>query len=41
VPVPIVLRLFLPEIWIQDPERLQHAGVPDVNRAGIPGGSNF
>src|SRR5829696_8555452 len=27
VPVPIVLRLFLPETWIHDPERLQHAGV--------------
>jgi SRSO17 transposase len=30
VPVPIVLRLFLPETWIQDPERLQHAGVPEA-----------
>jgi SRSO17 transposase len=29
VPVPIVLRLFLPETWIKDPERLQHAGVPE------------
>ena len=28
VPVPIVLRLFVPKIWIRDPERLQHAGVP-------------
>jgi SRSO17 transposase len=28
VPVPLVLRLFLPETWIKDPERLQHAGVP-------------
>jgi SRSO17 transposase len=27
VPIPIALRLFLPETWIQDPERLQHAGV--------------
>ncbi len=30
VPIPIVLRLFLPETWIQDPERLQHAGVPEA-----------
>src|SRR3982751_1944274 len=26
VPVPIVLRLFLPDTWIRDRERLQHAG---------------
>jgi SRSO17 transposase len=30
VPVPIVLRLFLPETWIKDPERLRHAGVPEA-----------
>jgi SRSO17 transposase len=30
VPVPIVLRLFLPETWIRDPERLKHAGVPET-----------
>jgi SRSO17 transposase len=30
VPVPIVLRLFLPETWIKDPQRLQHAGVPEA-----------
>ena len=30
VPVPIVLRLFLPDTWIKDPERLQHAGVPET-----------
>src|ERR687894_751035 len=30
VPIPIVLRLFLPETWIQDPERLQQAGVPEA-----------
>jgi SRSO17 transposase len=30
VPVPIILRLFLPETWIRDPERLQHAGVPET-----------
>jgi SRSO17 transposase len=32
VPVPIVLRLFLPESWIKDPKRLQHAGVPEPFR---------
>jgi SRSO17 transposase len=30
VPVPIVLRLFLPDTWIQDPERLHQAGVPEA-----------
>ena len=30
VPIPIVLRLFLPDTWITDPERLQHAGVPET-----------
>ncbi len=30
VPVPIVLRLFLPETWIADPHRLQQAGVPEA-----------
>jgi len=30
VPIPIVLRLFLPETWVKDPERLQHAGVPET-----------
>jgi SRSO17 transposase len=30
VPVPLVLRLFLPDTWIKDPERLQHAGVPEA-----------
>src|SRR5215208_4858808 len=30
VPVPISLRLFLPDTWINDPERLQHAGVPEA-----------
>jgi SRSO17 transposase len=29
VPIPIVLRLFLPDIWIKDPGRLQRAGVPE------------
>ena len=28
VPVPVSLRLFLPEIWISDPVRLDKAGVP-------------
>src|SRR5215204_6322317 len=30
VPIPIALRLFLPETWTNDPERLQPAGVPDA-----------
>jgi len=29
VPIPIILRLFLPETWIKDSERLQQAGVPE------------
>jgi SRSO17 transposase len=29
VPIPIVLRLFLPDTWIKDPGRLQRAGVPE------------
>ncbi len=28
VPIPLVLRLFLPETWIKDPERLQVASPP-------------
>ena len=32
VPIPIVLRLFLPDTWIKDPERMQHAGVPETFR---------
>lgn len=29
VPLPIALRLFLPEEWTRDPERCRHAGVPE------------
>jgi SRSO17 transposase len=30
VPIPLVLRLFLPDTWIKDPERLRQAGVPET-----------
>jgi SRSO17 transposase len=30
VPIPISLRLFLPDTWIKDRERLQRAGVPEA-----------
>jgi SRSO17 transposase len=30
VPVPVALRLFLPEPWTSDPERLERAGVPEA-----------
>ena len=30
MPIPIVLRLFLPDTWIKAPERLQRAGVPEA-----------
>ena len=33
VPVPIALRLFLPESWTGDPARLEQAGVPEPWRA--------
>ena len=32
VPVPVALRLFLPEEWTSTPERCAQAGVPEVNR---------
>lgn len=30
VPIPVALRLFLPETWTQDPGRCAHAGVPEA-----------
>ena len=33
VPVPVALRLFLPEEWTRDPERCAHAGVPGAEVA--------
>jgi SRSO17 transposase len=33
VPVPVALRLFLPQSWISDPDRLQRAGVPVPHRS--------
>jgi SRSO17 transposase len=32
VPVPVALRLFLPQSWTSDPRRLQLAGVPVAHR---------
>src|SRR5918912_4312694 len=33
VPVPLALRLFLPQSWTSDPERMRRAGVPDSFQA--------
>ncbi len=30
VPVPLALRLFLPDEWLQKPDRCRHAGVPEA-----------
>jgi len=32
VPVPLALRLYLPEVWIQEPARLAKAAVPEPFR---------
>jgi SRSO17 transposase len=32
VPIPVSLRLFLPDSWTNDPDRLQDAGVPEAFR---------
>lgn len=32
VPIPVALRLFLPETWTSYPERLERAGVPQAER---------
>ncbi len=36
VPVPIWMRLFLPESWTEDAERCQKAGIPDSERMHRP-----
>jgi hypothetical protein len=36
VPVPVALRLFLPEAWTGDPGRLDRTGVPAEHRTSAP-----
>lgn len=36
VPVPLALRLFLPESWAKDPERCEAAGIPERERRHRP-----
>jgi SRSO17 transposase len=36
VPVPIALKLFLPESWAKDPERCKAAGIPEPERRHRP-----
>lgn len=36
--VPLALRLFLPESWLEDPERLDQAGVPEEQRRALTKG---
>src|ERR671927_1443664 len=36
VPVPIALRLFLPEPWTRDTDRMRRAGVPDAAQKSRP-----
>src|SRR3954453_15678891 len=35
VPVPLALRLFLPELWTEDPSRLVKASVPEASSAAV------